>query len=329
MQTLKYLFCSVLLLSFLSACNNDDEQDDAPIQEQETVKDSIFTYSLQEVTVPAEYDLNAALTLPDVEGEKVPALIIVPGSGPVDKDGLSALDPGTSPPIFLNWSEFFAGRGIAVLRYDKRVLSNPDLNSLELDQEDQIQDVRDCIEFMAGQPEVDASKIYVLGHSEGGNLIAPASEMDDRVSGLFIVNSVGFSVDTLLLQQLELNAGLEEEQLDQFREAFKQIREGQFPAGTNLLGAGEAYWKEWIYYSENAIDILRSSRKKVRVIQGLADENFPGDMLSQNLSAWERAAKNPMIELKKVEGASHSLLNGKKESMLTPLHWYVSLMREQ
>lgn len=61
------------------------------------------------------YPLNGILSLPDIASAKVPAVVLVHGSGPADMDE----SIGANKP-FRDIAEALSAQGIAVLRYDKR-----------------------------------------------------------------------------------------------------------------------------------------------------------------------------------------------------------------
>ncbi|KLU58747.1 hypothetical protein CEB3_c47640 [Peptococcaceae bacterium CEB3] len=62
-----------------------------------------------------KYPLNGILSLPDNCCSKVPAVVLVHGSGPADMDE----SIGANKP-FRDIAEALSAKGIAVLRYDKR-----------------------------------------------------------------------------------------------------------------------------------------------------------------------------------------------------------------
>ena len=144
---------------------------------------------------------NARLNLPSIGDGPFPAVLLVPGSGPVDMNetgGYVRIDNETGsiiyPPArpFFDIAEYLSERGFAVLQYDKRgiganftildsnVWGNLTINDLE-------QDANKALAVLTQQPEVDNSKITVLGHSEG-TFIAPR----------FAINNPGI-VDNIVL----------------------------------------------------------------------------------------------------------------------------------
>jgi dipeptidyl aminopeptidase/acylaminoacyl peptidase len=130
------------------------------------------------VTIGTEYPLDGVLALP-IGNEKVPAVVLVHGSGPSDKD---ASVYGIK--VFKDISDSLVTNGIAVLRYDKRTHAHaaklsPDGITVE---EETIEDAILAGRLLAQNERVDSAKIFVVGHSLGG-LLAP--RIVDESNGVF------------------------------------------------------------------------------------------------------------------------------------------------
>ena len=107
----------------------------------------------------------------------VAAAVLVAGSGPVDRDE----NVPAMPDLRLDCLRWLADRcadaGIATLRYDKfgvGATGPAPFGSAELVARDfeqaHVQPARDALAFVADQPGVDASRLLVVGHSEGGGI---------------------------------------------------------------------------------------------------------------------------------------------------------------
>jgi uncharacterized membrane protein/dienelactone hydrolase len=123
------------------------------------------------VTVGAEYPLDGALALPDAPG-KVPAAVLVHGSGPHDMD-----ESFNGIKVFKDISDYLAANGIAALRYDKRTHSHAARLSAEFSaditvREETIEDAILAGRLLAQNERIDSSKIFLIGHSLGG-MLAP------------------------------------------------------------------------------------------------------------------------------------------------------------
>jgi dienelactone hydrolase len=114
--------------------------------------------------------IHATLARPDGEGP-FPAVVLVAGSGPTDRDWCSPLLPGTNGSARL-FALAFAEAGIASLRYDKRV-SGPHAaaNAAKLigkvSMKSHLDELVAAVDVLAAEDVVDASRIVGLGNSEG------------------------------------------------------------------------------------------------------------------------------------------------------------------
>ena len=119
------------------------------------------------VTIGTEYPLEGVLALP--EGlEKVPAVVLVHGSGPSDKDASAY-----GIKIFKDISDYLVEKGVAVLRYDKRTYTHGAKLSKDITvKEETIEDAILAGQMLSREQRIDSTKIFVLGHSMGG-MLAP------------------------------------------------------------------------------------------------------------------------------------------------------------
>jgi acetyl esterase/lipase len=117
--------------------------------------------------------LYGSLLLPDMQpGQRVPAAVIISGSGPTDRDGNSALLNGT-----IDSNKFFArtlaDRGVASLRYDKLGTGKTGIgahasNPAEIGFNLFVDEATAAYAYLRSRPEVDPQRVMILGHSEGG-----------------------------------------------------------------------------------------------------------------------------------------------------------------
>ncbi len=157
-----------------------------------------FPYTSEEVSYINEADklsLSGTLTLPKTEGPHG-VVILISGSGPQNRDEELM---GHKP--FWVLSDYLTRQGIAVLRYDDRGVGKSTGNFTGATSLDFSRDVMAGIAYLKTRKEIDASKIGLVGHSEGG-LIAPmvASESKD-VSFIVLLAGPGIKCDELLIQQ--------------------------------------------------------------------------------------------------------------------------------
>jgi alpha-beta hydrolase superfamily lysophospholipase len=128
---------------------------------------------------------KAQLSYPALGKGPFPGVLLIPGSGIADKNETIGVihKNGPKPPTPL-WqiAQYLSERGFAVLRYDKRGVSE---NHTILDKNvwgnvtanDLIQDSKKALNVLIQQPEVDPKGISIIGHSEG-TLYAPRVAID-------------------------------------------------------------------------------------------------------------------------------------------------------
>ena len=123
---------------------------------------------------------NAQLTLPAVGNGPFPGVLLVAGSGAIDMN--ETLSPDSKP--FWQIAQYLSERGFAVLRYDKRgVGANSQIIDTNIWGNLTFDDLKNDAEIALGvltqQPEVDPTKITLIGHSEG-TIIAPRIVIDQE-----------------------------------------------------------------------------------------------------------------------------------------------------
>lgn len=130
--------------------------------------------------------LAGTLTVPR-EGKPVPAVLLISGSGPQNRDEELM---GHKP--FKLLADYLTRRGIAVLRVDDRGTGGSSGSLMNSTTADFATDALAGIAYLKTRSEVDPARIGLLGHSEGGvvALIAASGSKDVR----FIVMLAGTAV---------------------------------------------------------------------------------------------------------------------------------------
>lgn len=159
----------------------------------------------QPVSSPATLETDAGtvhgtLLLPESEGPH-PVALIIPGSGPTDRDGNSAVIQGKNNSLKL-LAEGLAAQGIASLRFDKRGVGE---STDALPSEEAIRFgiyVAD-VEAWAAQLQDDErfGAVVLVGHSEGSLLALAAAEAAEP-SGLVSIAGVARPAAEVLREQL-------------------------------------------------------------------------------------------------------------------------------
>jgi uncharacterized protein len=160
-----------------------------------------FPYDEEEVSYENKRDgvkLAGTLTLPRVKTSS-PAVILITGSGPQNRNEELL---GHKP--FLVLADYLTRRGVAVLRVDDRGVGGSTGAVPNSTSENFAADALAGIVFLKGHKGIDAKRIGLIGHSEGG-LIAPlvASQSDD-VAFIVLLAGPGLPGEDILLAQAAL-----------------------------------------------------------------------------------------------------------------------------
>jgi uncharacterized protein len=155
-----------------------------------------------EMTTPGPQG-NLAGTLMQTNA-KQPLVLIIPGSGPTDRDGNNPL--GVSSASYRLLAEDLAKQGIASLRIDKRGLFGSkaaiaDANAVTIDA--YAADVRNWAK--AVQSKTKRKCVWILGHSEGGLVALKAAQVPANICGVITVSAPGRPLQVVLKEQLAAN----------------------------------------------------------------------------------------------------------------------------
>jgi uncharacterized protein len=137
-------------------------------------------------------------------GGNAPMVLIIPGSGPTDRDGNNPL--GVKASTYRLLAEGLGARDIGTVRIDKRGMFGSsaavaDGNAVTID--DYVADVGAWIAVIRKQTGV--SCVWVLGHSEGGLVALAAAQKVSDICGLVLVSAAGQPLGEVLRAQLRSN----------------------------------------------------------------------------------------------------------------------------
>jgi len=144
--------------------------------------------------------LAGTLSLPMGKGP-FPAIVLISGTGRNTRD-----EDVWGHKVFLVLADALARKGFAVLRYDKRGVGGSSGNYDAATTADFASDADAAVAWLRTQRHIDAERIGVLGHSEGG-IIAPMVAAAD-MSVAFVVMIAGPSIrgDRLFVLQSAMTA---------------------------------------------------------------------------------------------------------------------------
>lgn len=153
-------------------------------------------YASRDVEIRADdrVTLAGTLTIPNAAATPMPGFVFVHGSGCIDRD--ETIGPNK---IFAQLANRLSNDGYAVLRYDKRSCGKS--GGTFSPRNRLIADARDAIAFLRAQQGIDPNRIFVLGHSEGGELAPSIAIADGRLRGIVLMAPPALPLEQILMQQ--------------------------------------------------------------------------------------------------------------------------------
>src|SRR5262249_12810445 len=131
---------------------------------------------------------------------KLPAAVLVGGSGPTDRDGLAF-----GVPILGELAGALADAGFMVVRYDKRGIGQSGGRAQAATLNDCAEDARAAGKWLADRKDVDPKRIALVGHSEGGLVSLIAAGKEKKVAAVVLAATPGMTgSDVVLAQQRRL-----------------------------------------------------------------------------------------------------------------------------
>jgi dienelactone hydrolase len=257
-------------------------------------------YTAEEVRVPTPggFALAGTLTLPRGGRGPVPAVVLVSGSGPQDRDSRIAGVPGYRP--FAQMADTLGRRGIAVLRLDDRGVGASGGDPSRATSADFADDVRAALAYLRTRPEVDARRLAVAGHSEGG-MIAPMVAADDPALAAVVLlagtSRTGREINAMQNRQAIEASGLTAAQRDSVAATV--------PARVDSLAAAIPWFRFWL--DHDPLPTLRRVRQPVLVLHGATDHQVEPAQAAE-IAAALRAAGNRDVTVRVFPGINHLFL---------------------
>jgi fermentation-respiration switch protein FrsA (DUF1100 family) len=159
------------------------------------------SFKEREVTIgTGEWKLPGTLTLPNGAGP-FPAAVLVHGSGPNDRD-----ETVGGVKVFKDLAEGLASKGIAVLRYEKRTRQYgarvSAIKNLTVSEET-VEDAVLAAALLRTLPEINAAKVFVIGHSLGAYVAPRIAAEDSKLAGLVLMAGNVRPMEDLLVEQAQ------------------------------------------------------------------------------------------------------------------------------
>jgi pimeloyl-ACP methyl ester carboxylesterase len=137
-------------------------------------------------------------------GKGSPVVLVIPGSGPTDRDGNNPMGVTAAP--YRQLADALAAKGVSSVRIDKRGLFGSkaavaDPNKVTI--ADYAGDIHSWV--AAIRKRTGAKCIWLLGHSEGALVALAAGQQRDGLCGVILVSGAGRKLSDVIREQLRSN----------------------------------------------------------------------------------------------------------------------------
>ncbi|WP_163518382.1 alpha/beta hydrolase family protein [Gelidibacter japonicus] len=221
------------------------------------------TYSETQIRVSNWID--GSLITPNSGSDRL--AIIIGGSGPTDRDGNQNF---LKTYNLKKLAQELALNGIATFRYDKRIVKQIKMNSVDpnIKFDDFVSDAMDVVQYFKSKQKF--KNIYIIGHSQGSLIGMLASQQD--VNGFISIAGAGQSIDAVIIEQVEKTAPMFTEDT---KRVFDLLRSGKtttdYPqALTSIFDSSlQEFMMSWMKYDPAVV--IKKLDLPVLIVNGTKD----------------------------------------------------------
>lgn len=214
-------------------------------------------------------------TMLSADVQNGPVALIIPGSGPVDRDGDSPI--GVRAATYRLLAEGLAANGVSSVRIDKRgmfasLAAVADGNAVTI--ADYAKDVHAWIDVI--RQKTGAKCVWVIGHSEGGLVALVAVRDGADICGLVLVSTAGRRMGDVLREQISSNPA-NALLVDQAVQAISALEAGKHVETQEMRPALQSLFRPQVQdflidvFSYDPEKLLSAYTKPVLIMQGKRD----------------------------------------------------------
>jgi pimeloyl-ACP methyl ester carboxylesterase len=268
------------------------------------------------VTIPS-IGFNLAGTIAKPKTDKpAPAVILIGGSGPTDRDETVA-----GIPIFGQIARDLVAAGFVVVRYDKRGVGQSGGRVESVTIADYAEDARQVLVWLEKRKEVNKDRIALVGHSEGALVaLLAAGRERNRVSALALLagpstngNDIVLEQQKLLLSKLPIDDAQRAEKIALQQKINTAVIKGtgwtDIPVAARQVADTPWFYSFLTFDPEKAVN---DTRQPILIVQGELDTQVQPHH-ADDLAKLARARKGTKaeVEVVKVPGLNHLLVPAK------------------
>lgn len=265
------------------------------------------------VRVPANgFNIAATVTKTPTATGKLPAVVLIGGTGPADRDGTVA-----GIPVLGQVARDLAKAGFLVVRYDKRGVGQSGGRAETAALVDYAEDARAVVTWLRkSRKDVDAKRIAVVGHSEGAWIAMQLAAAEKDIAALVMVAGASGTGGALVLEQ-------QQHLLDVMKVSDEEKKsKADLQARINAAATGQGPWDgisndlrtqadtPWFasYLAFDPAKLMKDVRQPLLIVNGERDTQVP-PRHADALATLARARKRQVAtEVVRVPGVNHLLV---------------------
>jgi len=276
-------------------------------------------YRAEEVSLkaPAGHMLAGTLTLPSDRPPPHPAVVLITGSSPQNRDMMGHwLWPASAYRPFRQIADALSSNGIAVLRMDDRGYGCSEGGPLsDATTVERADDNRAMVDFLRNRSDINPSRIGILGLSEGGNIGPLIAATDPNICALVIM--AGCATNGWKIQEhqyrydIERDSNLTEEEKEK---ALAAKMEGL--RGAVREGKANPWFAFFLEYMP--LPTAKQVTCPVLILHGDKDAHVPVEH-AHYLAQAMRSSGNPDVTVRIFKDVNHPFLpdkDGRKSGYL-------------
>ncbi|MBI3401664.1 MAG: alpha/beta fold hydrolase [Acidobacteria bacterium] len=245
----------------------------------------------------------------------LPAVVLVGGSGAIDRDGLAF-----GIPVLGQLADAIADAGFIVVRYDKRGIGQSGGRAESAGLAEYAEDARAAVQWLSKRKDVDRKKIVVIGHSEGGAVALIAASKDKSIAAVGLLSANGVTGAQLILAQqahaldrLKLSVADRQAKVDLQKKIHEAVLTGKgwetMPAEVNRRQVDNPEFQSLL--ANDPAKVIPEVRQPILIVQGELDtqvEPSNADRLEAMAKKRKNAPPVNMVEMVKLPGINHLLV---------------------
>lgn len=276
----------------------------------------ISTYanaSDESVTIPAVgFNIAGTITRPKTAAKaRVPAVVLVSGSGANDRDSVIA-----GVPVIAQLAGALADAGYLVIRFDKRGYGQSGGRAEAATLTDFSDDVRTVLKYLTDRKEVDSRRIAVVGHGEGAWVAMLTAGRDKKVAAVALLAAASTTGADLvleqqrrLLDQLKVPEPERQEKIALQKQIHDAVLTGQGWEGVPPAARRQADtpWFQSLLRFEPA-KALKDVRQPILVVQGELDRQVPVAHAERLADLARKVSDSKSVDVVTLRGVNHLLV---------------------